>query len=358
MTINNFEIQATPPERTNVAWLNPFDGKIKFYIDGEWKEYPAINKGEPGGVASLDAAGKVPSQQLPSYVDDVIEVEDYAHLPEEGESGKIYLTLDTGNQYRWSGSTYIPLNENNIEGDGVKKIIKLTAEEYNALATKDSNAIYLVSDGISNGVYIYYTDNSMSPYDELVEGKTPLGVAVLTDSVKILLNPDCDYDGSWSQDISTIIDDVVTVEDYDSAVADLNGESNTAAIIASGLQGSAFDFVASKGQGWYLPSFGELQQLKLNEEDINVALELMSGEPIYFSAYYLWSSTQYNEGHAWCNLYDEPDSDNYLEKTASTVARAIKALSISGPSLKIYFDSILIADSSLPDEIEALLATI
>ena len=76
MTVNNFEIQATPPERTNVAWLNPFDGKIKFYIDGEWKEYPAINKGEPGGVASLDAAGKVPSQQLPSYVDDVIEVDD------------------------------------------------------------------------------------------------------------------------------------------------------------------------------------------------------------------------------------------------------------------------------------------
>ena len=30
-------------------------------------------KGQPGGIASLDEAGKVPAEQLPSYVDDVIE---------------------------------------------------------------------------------------------------------------------------------------------------------------------------------------------------------------------------------------------------------------------------------------------
>lgn len=50
--------------------------------------------------------GKIPEGQLPSYVDDVVEVEDFAHLPATGESGKIYVTLDTGDSYRWSGTAY------------------------------------------------------------------------------------------------------------------------------------------------------------------------------------------------------------------------------------------------------------
>lgn len=51
--------------------------------------------------------GKVPSSQLPSYVDDVIEVANYAALPVTGETGKIYITIDTEYIYRWSGSAYI-----------------------------------------------------------------------------------------------------------------------------------------------------------------------------------------------------------------------------------------------------------
>ncbi len=52
-------------------------------------------------------AGKVPSAQLPSYVDDVIEVANFASLPVTGETGKIYVTIDTNRQYRWSGSVYV-----------------------------------------------------------------------------------------------------------------------------------------------------------------------------------------------------------------------------------------------------------
>lgn len=51
--------------------------------------------------------GKVPNSQLPSYVDDVVEVADFAALPATGETGKIYVTIDNGNVYRWSGSAYI-----------------------------------------------------------------------------------------------------------------------------------------------------------------------------------------------------------------------------------------------------------
>ena len=53
---------------------------------------------------------KVPTEQLPSYVDDVIEVANLAALPLTWEQGKIYVTLDDNKNYRWSGSTYILLN--------------------------------------------------------------------------------------------------------------------------------------------------------------------------------------------------------------------------------------------------------
>lgn len=66
--------------------------------------------GTSGGIATLDGSGKVPSGQLPSYVDDVIEVANYAALPNPGETGKIYVTLDTNLTYRWTGSTYVEIS--------------------------------------------------------------------------------------------------------------------------------------------------------------------------------------------------------------------------------------------------------
>lgn len=67
------------------------------------------NKGIAGGYASLDGSGLVPSAQLPSYVDDVLEFANLAAFPVTGESGKIYIALDTNFQYRWSGSVYVQI---------------------------------------------------------------------------------------------------------------------------------------------------------------------------------------------------------------------------------------------------------
>ncbi len=59
-------------------------------------------KGKLGGYASLGDDGKVPSSQLPSYVDDVLEFASKSKFPSPGEKGKIYLDLATENIYRWS----------------------------------------------------------------------------------------------------------------------------------------------------------------------------------------------------------------------------------------------------------------
>lgn len=71
---------------------------------------PASQKGANGGVAELDSTGRVPSFQLPSYVDDVLEYDSLSSFPQTGEDGKIYITEDTNLQYRWSGTQYVEIS--------------------------------------------------------------------------------------------------------------------------------------------------------------------------------------------------------------------------------------------------------
>jgi hypothetical protein len=69
----------------------------------------STEKGQPNGVATLDGGGKIPSAQLPSYVDDVVEYTNQASFPVTGSTGIIYIALDNNTMFRWSGSVYISL---------------------------------------------------------------------------------------------------------------------------------------------------------------------------------------------------------------------------------------------------------
>ena len=80
------------------------------------------NKGKAGGYASLGDDGKVPSSQLPSYVDDVLEFASKSNFPIPGEQGKIYLDLATENIYRWSGSTYTEISPSLITQADIEKL--------------------------------------------------------------------------------------------------------------------------------------------------------------------------------------------------------------------------------------------
>ena len=74
-------------------------------------------KGTASGVAELDANGKVPSSQLPSYVDDVLEYSAKSSFPATGETGKIYVDTTTNKTYRWSGSAYVEISESLALGE-------------------------------------------------------------------------------------------------------------------------------------------------------------------------------------------------------------------------------------------------
>ena len=110
---------------------NTFDGTgdITFAL-ADIGAIPTSAKGAVNGVATLGADGKIPSTQLPSYVDDVVEgyyangkfFQEASHTTEiVALSDKIYIDLATNKTYRYGGSTYVEITS----GD----MVALTTEE-------------------------------------------------------------------------------------------------------------------------------------------------------------------------------------------------------------------------------------
>ena len=129
--VNNIEVTAQPNDQiidisvvdnTDEVTLNITPTVIEINVNkgssyAKWGTILGTLSDQEDLQAALDLKadlvdGKVPSSQLPSYVDDVIEVANYAALPAVGESGKIYITLDDNHIFRWTGSTYVEITDN------------------------------------------------------------------------------------------------------------------------------------------------------------------------------------------------------------------------------------------------------
>lgn len=54
--------------------------------------------------------GKVPVDQLPSYVSDVYEYDSMSAFPASGDGGRIYVARDTNLTYRWGGTAYVEIS--------------------------------------------------------------------------------------------------------------------------------------------------------------------------------------------------------------------------------------------------------
>lgn len=239
-------------------------------------------------------------------------------------------------------------------------ITKLTKAEYDALATKDINTIYLVdaTEEINNGVYIYYTDGSLSNYDTLDTGKTPLGVGLKTEAVSLVIHANEGVNKQYTANGGNpfVYDGVTTVTDLELAKIDYKGKENTIAASLYNKVGTAFTFVTDLGADWYLPACGELEQIRLNIANINTALGLISGTTIDFDNNFYVSSTQYDNLYNW-DWARTIRNYTKLSKYTPYNCRAVSKL-IMPTVYKLYLGSILIADSSLPNEIETLLASI
>jgi hypothetical protein len=121
-----------------------FDGSANITINAvdSTARIAATEKGAVNGVATLDATGKVPSTQLPSFVDDVLEFTNLASFPGTGETGKIYVALDTNKTYRWSGSAYVYITSGAVDSvagkTGIVTLVKADVGLGNVDNTADS----------------------------------------------------------------------------------------------------------------------------------------------------------------------------------------------------------------------------
>jgi hypothetical protein len=106
------------------------------------------NKGIANGYAPLGNDSKVDVAYLPSYVSDILEYANLAAFPVTGQSGKIYLALDTNKVYRWSGSTYIEVAANSGVWGAITGTITNQTDLQNALNSK-YNIYYLGSSGLN-----------------------------------------------------------------------------------------------------------------------------------------------------------------------------------------------------------------
>lgn len=125
-------------EEARAAADTALENKLQTNINNLEKKHDdfVATKGKANGFASLDGKGLVPSSQLPSYVDDVIEAyatydisetgklsniklysdPDHAN-PITGESGKIYLNItqdEPSYQFRWSGTQFVDSNTSSL----------------------------------------------------------------------------------------------------------------------------------------------------------------------------------------------------------------------------------------------------
>jgi len=105
--------------------------------------------GANNGVATLDAGGKVPAQQLPSFVDDLEEYANLAAFPVTGDSDKIYVALDTNKIYRWSGSIYVEIAANEVNSVNSKTgVVTLVAGDIGVTTTGYSGFLLTTDDTV------------------------------------------------------------------------------------------------------------------------------------------------------------------------------------------------------------------
>ncbi len=177
--------------------------------------------GVANGVATLGADGKVPSGQLPSYVDDVLEYENKASLPAKGETGKIYVAKDTNLTYRWSGSAYVEISVSLALGEtsstayagdkGKALAVRVTAVEGKA-STNESNIS-------SVGTRVTNLENGTKATGKATKLSTARKISISGDATG-----STDFDGSADKTIAlTLANSGVTAGTYSAVAVDTKG---------------------------------------------------------------------------------------------------------------------------------------
>ena len=205
------------------------------------------------------------------------------------------------------------LAKNGYDGDKAKRCWNFVNDSKEEPASNRlGDGIYLIgSDGTAVLFEGKLTEAPQSTeYIGIVQGDRSVAVA-LTDMAgggDVTLTDSDDKTG----------DSQYYIEDYEEAVQDYDGETNTQHLRKIGLNPQI-----KLKDGEYIPSLGELYIICLNQYAINEALKFVGGQPLAKDWY--WSSTEYSALYAWdLNLYNGI-ANNYTKATSKSRVRAVSA---------------------------------
>ena len=283
-------------EAFEVPYDNSISGLLSEDIQNSIDELSAtklnlIEKGQPNGVASLDSNGLVPSTQLPSYVDDVVEVDTKVDLPATGEQDKIYIVVndETSNgdtsTYRWTGTVYAMVS-NTLNASDVKTLYEANPDtnEYSdaekvlvnvsqvlettatTLPTAINELVSVKVDKIVGSSLV--PDTKVSLYDShIIDTANPHAVTKAqvglsnadntSDNLKNVLSAtkwttartitlSGDVSGSVNVDGSANVTITTTVQPNSIAL----GTDTTGNYVASVTQGTGISVIGTAGEGW------------------------------------------------------------------------------------------------------------
>jgi len=223
-------------------------------------------KGAVNGVATLDATGKVPSTQLPSYVDDVKEYDTITNFPNPGEADKIYIAIDTNLTYRWSGTQYV----------NIASSLALGETEFTAYRGDRGKIAYdhsQITDGNPHGTTFEDVGAAPLEHTHVMEDITDLDFPVdsvngLTGEVVITAS-----NTGYSNTDSTLLAETVK-----NAIDELDFKKADVASLSSNI--NLYPTTAASDIVGYFDMVSSLDDPRYNTTAVNVPTGLLSGTDI------------------------------------------------------------------------------
>ena len=209
----------------------------------------------------------------------------------------------------------------------------ITASIASTSTYKAATASYTltVTEPLANGVYAIYADGSMRTAENA--DTNAIGVAVITDNCKFIIDKTNNTTAAWDSNYSTnkVISGCFSTGNQNTAQTDYTGVSNTNAITAVASGGEAAKYcrscsktIAGKTVYGYLGACGEWKTVSNNYSKVTSIMSTIGGTAI--SSAYQWTSTQHSmNGRAWMWRY-EYNSGTYGDKDAYYEVRPFYSL--------------------------------
>ena len=195
--------------------LSAIDARLK-KTDAEATYVKKTEKGIANGIATLDSSGLVPSSQLPSYVDDVVEgyydSTDNKFYKEEthttaltGEDGKIYVDIPSNHSFRYAPASqaYIKIDDavstaeralKDSDGNDINATYEKKTDAATSLAKKADKSTTLSGYGITDAYTKTEIDSKLDSSKAEVSNKTKpatttsLGTVIIGDNLTVDTN--------------------------------------------------------------------------------------------------------------------------------------------------------------------------